>query len=1625
MSDAPEKRSWRQKPDAREPSDGSSGPQKGPSGNASADDNKSGRRSGSQRFKGGRASVAGRSNATPTWYRLFFPVTALLLIVATLVTLLLWFLPDTKRRPLLVAWAVTDFNSPLIPLNDFALRDVRKIQRADGFSAAEDAQSNAQNLQTERGFGLFFENTLGAVDAESIVVYLSTHGVSDENGAYLLHAESSTEPSSGYPLERVLRRMAECKARNKLLILDATRIGSDLDLGLLGNDFAYHLEREFEKVRRRLEQSPEAERGNLWVLCSSSDGQRAWTSPSLKHSAFGLAVAYCLRGGGDADVKGRNDEPDGVISAEELVEFVSVRVPGWSLANRDALQSPLRASVGSDFPLVDVDQQVNLTTLVDEPIELPRDEVAEEDAGEEKQAVAKGAEETASKAKDAPAPTGVAAKKGKGAVAKGAEDAVGEKPLPEAPTASEVAQRIGDFWRRRAELAEAPTAIERPLQWNLFQRKLMRCERLLIGDQLKDAKQLLEGELASLLRSLNEPPARLELPVWSLAFDDPARPDETLGEHRKIIEGFLAKPEDPSVLEPIPLVEAELLRMLARQYLSEKEWTDRDAVDFAVRTRTKAESVARLPEPSLLPFVRGRIDEGDRLRREGELALMLGRVDEARGHFTGANSEYEAALAETRQLRREWSEIRRMTTNVPYVIRWLGADPGAREGRVVDLSRLRDFLDRLARFRTDATSASFEELAAGARDLREKATYYAENSWQRGDGPQRAWAALELPFIEPRLRADLLEAIVERADGEPVAPATRGRHDALSREAASPFPLRGFFGAVTDSKILLEELAELDPGADQRVTVADVIGQPSLRGLRARAGSRVRETLALRSEGSTDATATIWERELRRRLVSAFESEFHPDARDGDPVLRRLRDESLAEQLAWTVQRFATDLATLADAEYRGTLNRLNRRLGEWRPALAQRAGRRHAFEWTDNRALAIPTDGQEGQHRLTLRALRDPREGTTAVLVFDWYLDRDRFVLRTEGSTAGQEPSDGRLVILLPAIPNGKTHSVTLAFKHSRLPDALRLPRMSARIEHSDGGIDWMPIGLEHKEPEVKPAELLIANDRVRLYPNQWMPIELAVRKNAKAALALQVEFDGGGAAPLIVDVPTKEGGINRLPVTPPANQRLELVDRRTLTIRLRDARNPDETIDERSIRFDLLDPNGAFRREVAYDRVDRTVSAKIVRLARSDLAEPVVLKLDLDTIDVKQGRRIVELAPDRDAATLTATVPPDADDDEITVFVTACGVPRVFRQVVVAGAARGVPLTDLSLRIAAPVEQSKYERGPTSRALSLQVQADGRPNDPVKLEVAIDDNENHLFDDEDERIAERSYPTIARDARVELRTGGDPKSFLIGSAVSDISIPLPTEGLGGKQTIVVRVTGADQFRTESVTTFFLDEAPGIDLQAPRDGRSIPKGEPLEAVVLGDRDFFGAIDDLEFGFDENANGRWDVTEKVIPLFRPAGVSIRFGADNRTLVAVPTDRLTLGRNFLMVRAATTVVDPKAKTGRRELKSDPPVFREINVVAPVEAKKDPAKVVPKFGSIVGRVVDAAGAGKSNLKVIAPGLPEAKSASGGKFRFENVPPGQYAIKAENYRRAGVATVKVEAGKEAKVDVVIRLK
>jgi len=167
----------------------------------------------------------------------------------------------------------------------------------------------------------------GLRKADTALIYLAAHGVSQDGKAYLLCDDFDLRrPDSGrVSVDVLLDEVARSTDAVKVIVLNAGAMDYDSRLGIVVNEFPRLLEQAVAKT-----QDP-----TLWVYSSHSSLEYSHVSEAAQRSVFGMFVTAGLKGAADYDKDGR-------IDLHELASFASANVNHWvrSASGRVAEQTP-------------------------------------------------------------------------------------------------------------------------------------------------------------------------------------------------------------------------------------------------------------------------------------------------------------------------------------------------------------------------------------------------------------------------------------------------------------------------------------------------------------------------------------------------------------------------------------------------------------------------------------------------------------------------------------------------------------------------------------------------------------------------------------------------------------------------------------------------------------------------------------------------------------------------------------------------------------------------------------------------------------------------------------------------------------------------------------------------------------------------------------------------------------------------------------------------------------------------------------------------------------------------------------------------------------------------------------
>lgn len=1635
------KKSWRQSDPAAKPA--AEPASEGPAGEAAAP-----APAKSRRYLGGKTSASIESRA-PLWYRLLVPTTALALIVAALVVLALaiqfWY-----AKPVLIAWAVTDYESKFIPINEFAHKDVETIRSQSAFDTERLVTNNSPQEVS------YFEDvgaTVGKIDAKTLVVYVSAHGVVEGGEPVLLTAEKGRE--SRYPVQTLLERIAQSPSRNKLLILDATRIDAEFEMGLLGNDFAELLEARFDKI----DKGP----GSFWLVASGRRGEKAWASRRIGHSVFGALAAYALRGGVGVDARTASGDggEDSLIWASEFVDFIRPRVSAWASANRiGSTQNLLVKTHGPDFEVRSVDRSVTSLATMDAPPDAGK--------GSKKKPTPPAAEapaegEGAAKPDKQPPPE-IAEGLQKDFESLQKKGASLEKTLASLNKGEEVDPAVldrgvesllQDLWEfrdrieARGEARRRSIADFRPYEWAGFNEKLLLLEkRYLAGEAARVGREILDVVLRdaqTLLRPMDFEEGRFE---WSAAFADDQNKDDPLGELKKRLAGFLKDPKDVKVFEEGQPATAErsLAAMLRKEYVENEQWRppmDAFLLKTALETRETAEATARLPDPRLDRILRRSIEEADDARRSAELALLLGRVDQARSRYGEAGPKYRTAEAAKVQLAGDLREVRRTAGRLVAYIRWLGADPpdpSRRAQRDEDVRQLEAVVAGVRAYdpSSDQAGEDLRRLANRCRDLERLAdNYFASVT---NDLPWlKPRAAFELVFLPANkrgvLRGDLISP--ERPDDDPLTLASNLQlRERDGTVPANPYPLAGLIELVGGSAELAENLRRLGPLSNAEVRLQDVWESEEKRTLRESVGREAAQLLFEAVDGPAPSPAAltspkdVWLAEMRMLALAPLKARVSDDWREDEffqQVERRYRED----WLSWQVDRFHRDNANLNKA-YSETVQLVEAPLNRREPAPSPRFRLK-------NREIQVDYAGPRDVRLEFLESAGAGGGGARPILVLDWEKD-PRLTFRAESAEQGA-PRQLRVPLAFVRDRNAWEAKLTAEQAGGVAEDADA--KVNAWVE-SDGRVDWLDLKVRLLKQKPPAAELAFddpiesTGGVVELYPNQSSGLGIRIRKNVDEKLSASVELESDGES-IAWPIELPEGrGIHKLP--PPTGKQILTIKRSemglagTLTVRLRSDGQDLGRAREIVVGVRQWDSTNTFRVDTPpLDDERRLVFANVRRTFPEPPPQPIPVWLWLEGTPEGEGDgKTIEGAVAE--VQLTYPVPPDFTST-FTVNLDVSGVPRAFRyEGSFSATGRLVPKKQQGVRIASPRPGSVFE--PAS-APEVELQVDGVRTEEGRLDLYLGVGGPSTM--------RRVDPPLVGGRRVDLDVVVEPDSgsARIESKVAD-PVERPFQGAAGfgRKTIVaeLRRNGQAIGTSGAVDVFLLprrtDSLPRVEFE-PVDPRrkAVVLGDSVRVVVSAPREdrngakLYEAIDHVEFRFNRTEKFDPNAGFEAIP---DSGAAVVRLDESGTLQESFSTKILKEESGKWYLAARPVIVYESDRAAREQGKDPgplahgrDVFFEFEAVAPGVAATGPAAGKP--GRIRGKVEYFGRPARGAKVEIEGGASVEAGIADGEFAFPASNPGKYTVKAtylfSGKEYTGSQTVEIVDGDPKPVTVQVK--
>jgi len=255
------------------------------------------------------ASAGGPAHArsAPSSRRWLGAALVLAALVGVVAGLFFFLRPDPE--PVLLAIPVTQFAHADWPANPFAEPDARGLRDRFGGDSAQAFQVQ-EKARILRELGRVADETRGS--RRTAVFYLSTLGTTFDGKPYLLPGDARPDDPSGWmTLDEVLQPLRRTDA-NRLLILDVRPVSSPRSV--------LPTEDVNELLGAALTKLQDSNDLPFPVLLADTPCTGANVIRPLKRSAFGLALAQAA--GGAADGWNPSRSKDGRISIHELTTYV-------------------------------------------------------------------------------------------------------------------------------------------------------------------------------------------------------------------------------------------------------------------------------------------------------------------------------------------------------------------------------------------------------------------------------------------------------------------------------------------------------------------------------------------------------------------------------------------------------------------------------------------------------------------------------------------------------------------------------------------------------------------------------------------------------------------------------------------------------------------------------------------------------------------------------------------------------------------------------------------------------------------------------------------------------------------------------------------------------------------------------------------------------------------------------------------------------------------------------------------------------------------------------------------------------------------------------------------------------
>lgn len=273
-----------------------------------------------------------------------------------LIGLLYWLLGGSHGAVRYINIPLCEYDNPIWPPVPFAEADANRI--AKHFANSEVAFKDQEKLRFAHKL-----DSLKTLGDSALVLHISGLAVTHDNRVYLLTSKAvpGTPDANWHPLDSVIKSMAECPAKNKLLILDVSQPVAAAARGVLADDAT-------ARIHSKLQALAAENKIPGLILVSAGPGEYSQPFDEQNASALAYFMDQALSGYADGYVDSSRDT---WVKVREMAAMVKDRVGRWANFSRGVPQTVTLYGEG-DFRLTSREKPSDWPEPDYKPVPVPK-----------------------------------------------------------------------------------------------------------------------------------------------------------------------------------------------------------------------------------------------------------------------------------------------------------------------------------------------------------------------------------------------------------------------------------------------------------------------------------------------------------------------------------------------------------------------------------------------------------------------------------------------------------------------------------------------------------------------------------------------------------------------------------------------------------------------------------------------------------------------------------------------------------------------------------------------------------------------------------------------------------------------------------------------------------------------------------------------------------------------------------------------------------------------------------------------------------------------------------------------------------------------------------------------------